>query len=65
VILQNLIVLGIIPGTDVQISFQLWAFAVCTTVVTWYVLTHKAQVQMTLMIWRIRLAIAAHLVEVK
>jgi hypothetical protein len=65
VVLQNFVVLGIIPGTNIQISFQLYLFAVLVAISSWYVLTHKEQVRMTLMIWRIRLAIAAHQLEVR
>jgi hypothetical protein len=62
---QSLVVLGIVPGTNIQINFQLWLFGIISGIITWYVKTHKEQVRMTLWIWRIRLAIATHLLEVR
>lgn len=34
-VFQNFIVLGIIPGTNIQINFQLWLGVVLTFVATW------------------------------
>lgn len=62
---QSLVVLGIIPGTNIQINFELWLFGVIAGLITWYVKTHKEQVTMWLWICRIRLAIATHMLEVK
>jgi hypothetical protein len=34
-VLQNFIVLGIIPGTNIQINFQLWLAIVLAAYCTW------------------------------
>ena len=62
---QDFIVLGIIPGTNLQISFQQWLIAVLLGTLAYYYRTHTAQVHMWLMIWRIRLTIKAGLLEVR
>lgn len=33
--MQDLVVLGLIPGTDIQITFNLWAAIVSTFVAAW------------------------------
>jgi hypothetical protein len=62
---QDFVVLGIIPGTNFQISFQLWLLGIITAATAYYVLTHKAEVRMNLMILRIRLAIVTRQFDVR
>jgi hypothetical protein len=62
---QDFIVLGIIPGTNFQISFQQWLTAIVVAALAYFTITHWPTVKMQLMIWRIQLAIATRVLEVK
>lgn len=62
---QDFVVLGIIPGTNFQISFQLWLAAVCAGTAAYFAWENRATLHMELSILRIRLAILTHQLEIK
>lgn len=62
---QDFVVLGIIPGTNFSISFEVWLTAICVGILAHLYRSNQAEVHMTLMIWRIRLAILTRQFEIR
>jgi hypothetical protein len=57
--------LGIIPGTDVQISFTVWLTAILAVLLGYLTWKNRVYLRMQLAITRIRLAIVTHQLEIK
>jgi len=58
--MQNLLVLGLVPGTDFQITFMLWLNAIaalCGLVLLRYVWQRREQLHMLSVVVRIALVI--------
>lgn len=49
--MQELLVLGLIPGTNIQITFALWALVMCAVVATLFVsIAHRRHLLSSLLI---------------
>ena len=58
--MQNLLVLGLVPGTDFQITFTLWLNAIaslCGLLLMWYAWQHRVQLYTLVVVVRIALVI--------